>query len=133
MQECKGQAAPIPLVECVRNYARRASKTRCVHGRVCSHAALTLVVLEVVSISLHTETRLDEFVQHHRHSEMRVRPPAFSRAKWAIAVSTVQLAQLETISIVGAGRGRRGREPKHHAVQLSCLSVCLSVCAHRDA
>ena len=33
--------------------------------------------------------------------------------EWAIAVSTLQLAQLETISIVGAGRGRRGREPKH--------------------
>ena len=78
-------------------------------------------------VVLDTGTRLDEFVLEQSQSEMRVRLPAFSRTKWAIAVSTVQLAQLETISIVGAGRGRRGREPKHHAVQLSvCLSVCLS-------
>ena len=34
----------------------------------------------------------------------------------------VQLAQ--TISIVGAGRGRRGGQPKHHALQL-CVCVCV--------
>ena len=75
-------------------------------------------------VVLDTGTRLDEFVLEQRQSEMRVRPPAFSRAEWAIAVSTVQLAQLETISIVGAGRGRRSREPKHHAVQ---PTVCVCV------
>ena len=85
-------------------------------------------------VVLDTGTRLDEFVQHQCHSEMSVRPPAFSRHEWAIAVSTLQLAQLETVSIVGAGRGRRGREPKHHAVQPTvCVCVIYAIYAIAEA
>jgi len=84
-----------------------------------------LIVLDVGSISLCTEIRLIEFVQHQRQSEMRARLPAFSRHEWTIALSKVQLAQLETISIVGGGRGRRGPEPKHHALLKACVCVCV--------